>query len=388
MKTNLLVLVSLLLSGFLNTGLFSQNYVTYHHRTFNAEKLIAVENYPEALAIYDSIFTEYPHAFYKDLHNACVCACKTGQLKKASQYAEKLVLQGYEIIDFNNSGFAPLRDDKKLWQKFKKKYALLQQQYDKSLNQELRKKHSDLLISDQVAAKSRNGSYLSDSVFYHQAIELSELFQKNGFSALDTNKDTLKIKVYAMLRHYFGLVNRFQRDEEMQRDSFYVAMDFTATKLDSIVLAALHTGKILPQTYADATTYNAGNPYGDLAIKIDFETEKVSLYLHLKPDEIDEVNKKRTSIGLFPIENISDDVIKTSWYAQYPFKEVKEAWSSCDSCKTNSDYRKIQWDIEKALRNSFEEKNNDTSFTLNNANDIKEIWFFGTEPYKANKSKN
>ncbi|MBN2259668.1 MAG: hypothetical protein JW702_03950, partial [Clostridiales bacterium] len=263
----------------------------------------------------------------------------------------------------------------------------LRQQYDKGLNHELRKKYSDLLLSDQVAATSRNGSYLSDSVFYHQAIELSELFQKNGFPSLDTNKDTLKIKVYAMLRHYFGLVNRFQKDDEMQRDSFYTNMDFTATKLDSIVLAALHTGKILPLTYADATSYSAGNPYGNLAIKIDFETENVSLYLHLKPDEIEEVNKKRTAIGLFPIENISDDVIKTSWYAQYPFKEVKEALLNCESCQTSMDYHNRYSSIEDEFQKKFEGNNKDVAFVLNNANDIKEIWYFGTQPYETNLKK-
>lgn len=384
MKTKLLLSFWLLQLVLANTNLISQNYVTYHHRTFNAEKLIAVENYSAALAVYDSIFTEYPHAFYKDLHNACICACKTGQLKKASQYAEKLVLQGYEITDFNNSGFAPLRNDEKLWQKFEKKYPLLRQQYNNGLNHELRTKYYNLFVSDQKAAKSRNSPHSSDSVFYHQAIELSELFQKNGFPALDANKDSLRIKVFVMLRHYFGLVNRFQRVEEMQRDSFYTAMNFTATKLDSIVLAALHTGKILPQTYADATSYSAGNPFGNIAIKIDFETEEVGLYLHLNPDEIVEVNKKRTAIGLFPIDNISDDIIKTSWYAQYPFKEVKETLLNCESCQSSLDYMNTQSRIEKAFQNAFD-KNNNESFILNNADDIKEIWFYGTQPYKANR---
>lgn len=362
----------------------AKGYISYHQEIIKAENHIQTGEYNTALILYNKTFNEYPHAFYKDLHNACVCACKTGQLKKASQYAEKLVLHGYEITDFNNSGFAPLRNDEKLWKKFEKKYPLLRQQYNNSLNHELRTKYSDLLLSDQIAATSRNSSHSSDSVFYHQAIELSELFQKNGFPVLDANKDSLRIKVFVMLRHYFGLVNRFQRVEEMQRDSFYTAMNFTATKLDSIVLAALHTGKILPQTYADATSYHVGNPYGNIAIKIDFETEEVGLYLHLNPNEIVEVNKKRTAIGLFPIDNISDDIIKTSWYAQYPFKEVKETLLNCESCQSSLDYMNTKDKIENAFQNAFEEKNNE-SFILNNADDIKEIWFYGIHPYMANQ---
>lgn len=385
MKVLFLIIAHFYLFNYIFAFTSEKSYINYHHQIFNAEKLIAVENYSAALVVYDSIFTEHPHAFYKDLHNACVCACKIGQLKKAAQFAEKLVTQGYEMEDFNNSCFAPLRNDKKLWKKFEKKYPLLRQQYNNSLNHELRTKYYNLFVSDQKAAKPGNSLHSQDSAFYHQAIELSELFQKHGFPVLDANKDTLRIRVFVMLRHYYGLVNRFQRVEEMQHDSIYTSMYFTATKLDSIVLAALHTGKILPQTYADATSYHAGNPYGNIAIKIDFETEEVGLYLHLNPDEIVEVNKKRTAIGLFPIDNISDDIIKTSWYAQYPFKEVKKALLNCNSCQSSLDYMNTQSKIEKAFRNVFEGNNNEASFILNNANDIMERWFFGTQPYKANR---
>lgn len=364
----------------------AKGYISYHQEIIKAENHIQTGEYNTALILYNKTFNEYPHAFYKDLHNACVCACKTGQLKKATQFAEKLVLQGYVITDFNNSGFTPLRNDKKLWQKFEKKYALLRQQYDKSLNHKLRKKYYNLFVTDQKAAKPGNSLYSQDSAFYHQAIELSKLFQKHGFPVLDANKDTLDIKIFVQLRHYFGLVNRFSRSEEMQKDSIYSEMEFEVMKLDEILLGALHNGKLLPQTYADIISYMDNSvPYGELMLKIDYNTEKVFISMDLDEERLKDVNKKRLSIGLRPVDYNANISLLYTWYNSYPFKEIKQAYLDCDECRTRADYLDIQDLIIKKFKNSF--TNNEKDQFIIKDKEIKKAQVFGIEKYEKNIRK-
>ncbi len=356
-----------------------ESFVEYHKKIFDAEKLIAQNEYDSAFLVYQSIFSYYPHAFYKDLHNACICACKTGDLKNASLYAEKLVLQGYEMDDFNNTGFVPLKENKRVWNKFLKKHPLLREQYNNSLNHELRKKYYDLFVSDQKAAKPDNSLHSQDSVFYQQAVKLSIMFQEQGFPSLDLNKDTINIKIFAMLRHYFGLANRFNLNEEMQCDSFYTSMNFKAIQIDTLVLEALYNGRLLPQTYVDATSYFAGNPYGNLAIKIDFDKETVGFHINMKPEQVEEINKRREKIGLFPIQILSNEIFKSTWYNEYPFKEIKEAFLKCNACEMG-DYVTLKKMEEDKVRNRFILKK-DNEFILFDFNQIKETWNTGIDKY-------
>lgn len=356
------------------------DFIAYHERIYKAEEHISLMRFSEALSIYNELIDLYPHMFYKDLHNACICAIKTGNMDRAFQLAEQLVLQGYELYDFNYAGFRPLQIETSHWNQFLNNYPEIRKQYHNKLDTALRSQYYRLFIKDQEAATSYNLK-TQDSMFYHQSMKLSNLFIKNGFPTLNVNKDTLDLKIFVQLRHYFGLVNRFNKDEDMQNDPFYINMDFKNSKLDVLLWDALCKGKLLPQTYADAVSYFDDKRYGDLAIDLNFEKETVSLYLHLSEQELELVNKRRLKIGLFPVSSNSDIFLETTWYKHYPFKEIKEAWMNCDTCESGLQYLNIQGEIENIVKEKFNNVE-ENDFILFDFHKIKSIWMSETMQYQ------
>lgn len=378
--------LALFLALFWVTSLDAINYVAYHHETAKAEVLIHNGEYNAALVIYKRIFAEYPYGFYKDIHNACVCACKANKLSDAKNYAEKLVLHGYEMSDFSNSGFTPLRKNEKLWKNFEKKYPILRHQYSNDLNHQARIKYYELFVSDQNVLKTVKGFHSQDSVFYHQAIELHDLFLKNGFPSLGVNKDTLDFKIFVQLRHYFGLVNRYNQFKEMQKDEVYSSMRFSKIQFGELLLTSLHNGKLLPQTYADIVSYmDYSHPFGDLMLKIDYATEEVTVFMDLNEESLKEVNERRSSIGLQPVNDNPHIGVMASWFSSYPFKEIKQAYIACDDCKTRSDYLDIQDQIVERVRRSY--RNDLSEQFILEENEIKNVWILGIGNYETNINK-
>lgn len=361
----------------------NNNFVNYHLQINEAEKLIAQKSYESALTVYKEVFRRYPQSFYKDLHNACLCALKQKEFQTAREIAEELVLHGYEMQDFRDPAFSSLKEDAKECAVFESNYSRLRANYLKNQNLRLRKFYWELYKEDQAATSTFEVS-LQDSVFYENALKLVRAFDSHGFPSIGVNKDTMNFKIYVFFRHYCGLVNRVKVDPDMRLTPLYGKMNFDEIGMDSILLRALHNGRISPQAYADAVSYwDPSNPYGDVAIKLDFEKEKASLYLNLKPEDIEEVNKRRRDIGLYPISPASEQVLASTWLSKYPFAEIKEAYINCDTCETILDYMNLSERIVNRVQENFSNGYSD-SFILPDINNIKDFWVFGDTPYIKN----
>jgi len=334
----------------------SSNYVDYFRTVNQAELCIAKADYRSALAIYKDIFKQFPHGFEKEAYNACLCAIKENKWKDVLKFSEELVLHGYEPDDFKSPAFDEFRNNEKQWKKFLSEYPGIRAKYEKTIDRELRNKYLTLFKTDQQYADGSVDIKTADSVFYELALSVSNLIKEYGFPHWMINKDTINMRLQAMLRHYCALENRIKADEKMQKDSLYIRMKNNDIRL--LATQALNDGWLDPERYVSVVSYgDATTLYGKTAIELDFETEKGSFFLRVPPERRDEINKKRDSIGLPVISELSQDAINSTWYREYPFKKIKEAWLACDSC-TQRDYIRIEAELAVEVKNQYEDDKN------------------------------
>lgn len=332
----------------------NNSYLHYFNNINKAELAIADSQYSESLSIYKKLLAVYPHSFYKDIHNATLCAIKTRQYKYAIKLSKELVRHGYELSDFESPAFNELRDKKKYWKQFLNEYPELRKNYTKTLNEPLRDSYNLLYTIDQDAASLKNEIRKQDSIFYNLAVSVSNLIKRDNFPQWMINKDTMNAKLHVMLRHYCGLENRIKNDETMQMDSLYIRMQNNDIRL--LVTQALDDGWISPDRYVNIITYwDNSNLYGETAIQIDFEKERITPFLKVPLGKEKEINQLRESIGLPHVSELTQDVIKAYWYGDYPFQKIKEAWLACDTCLNLLSYMRISSNLELEVRNNYKE---------------------------------
>ena len=391
MNTKLLLLL-LLTFIFCCCKAETQDYIGYFQKINTAESLIGASEYEKAYIIYDELIKTYPSHFYKDLHNACVCAIKLEKYKEALSLAYDLVKHGYELKDFESKAFDSFRNQKKYWNKFLSEYPQLRKQYKKGLNMPLREKYQALYEIDQQAASTKGDIRRQDSIFYNLSVSLSALIKKEEFPNWLQNKDTIFSHFYVMLRHYCGLRNRIINSEKMQQDSMYAGM--TKNDIPVLIEHALHKGLITPDMYEIASTYwDYSNPYGILAIMIDYNIEKVCPFLWADSTKIPEINHRREQIGLPLIignlGQLSDSLLYSTWYKFYPFNEIRNAALACDTCKDVLDYydliHKLKFEEKTEAKYSTEKQKSD--FILQDWSEIRDIHKMGLSRYIKEKTK-
>lgn len=383
MRTKLFLLLTII---FYSYKIEAQDYIDYFQKINTAESLIGSSEYEKAYAIYDKLIKTYPNCFYKDIHNACLCAIKLEKYEEALSLACDLVKHGYKLKDFESQGFDGLRSQKKYWNEFLSEYPRLQSQYEKSLNLPLRNKFQALYEVDQRVASIRNNTRMGDSVFYKLAISLSTLIKEAGFPCWMQNQDTINIHFYIMLRHYCGLKNKINNSEEMQQDSLYAGM--TNNDIPILIEQALHEGLITPDWYENASTYwDNSNPYGKLAIVIDFNIEKVYPALQADTSKIPEINYRREKTGLPPITGVlSDSLLNPTWYKFYPFREVRQTLLSCDTCNSMNDFIMMIPSIERKVKKEYSQKKRN-DFILKDWSEIQDKHYMGLYQFIKDKIK-
>jgi hypothetical protein len=360
-----------------------KDYIDYFRKVNVAESFIRDSNYEKALTTYDELIASYPNHFYKDLHNACVCALRLEKYRKALSLASALVGHGYELKDFESSTFDSFRNQKNYWNQFLTDYPGLRQQYEKNLDIPLRNQYIDLYEIDQQVAALGQGS----KKFPGLALSLSNLIKESGFPHWLQNKDTIQLKLYVLLRHFCGFNHRLMNNAKSQQDSLYARMNQNDIPL--LVEQALHKGLITPDMYENATTYwDYSNPYGKLAIMIDYNTEKVYPFLQAAPEAIPEINNRRNNIGLPLVtgEELSDNILYSTWYRFYPFQAIKEAFLSCDTCNSLDNFLDIKRSFENNIMNEFLQKK-DTDFILRDWEEVHDFHYMGIMPIVNSKLK-
>jgi hypothetical protein len=357
------------------------NYSNYHLRLYDAESMIINQDLDSALLIYQAVFDQYKNHFFKDINNAFYCCIGLKKYDTAKDYAEELVLHGYELKDFDKEELAEFKSTK-IWRKFKRNYSKLREQYQASIDQDLRKIYDKIHVLDQKAAVSGD-TKLMHSVYYKHASQLSKIFVDKGFKTIGINKDLQDVHIYAVLRHYYFLRNQLKRWPELYMDEMYEKMKSDSLPLLKQFKMAIHEGNILPEYYASSIVYGDDASkayYGKPMFFIDFETKKISFTSFLSTERLKVVNEKRYEIGLYPINASSNSLIQSTWYKEYPFKAIIKKLSSIDSTCSVSPLRMIT-DEELKVENRFEKRISKTNFILSDLNNINETCVGGFRQY-------
>lgn len=349
------------------------DFINYHLTVHHAEKYIQQNKFDSAVYVYEEIFKKYPHCFYKDLHNLCLCYLRLDDLDKAYKSAEKLVLKGYELSDFeDNTSFVKLTVDKK-WARFIKRYKKLRKQYLELTNAQKQNRQAIYKIAEiDDNARDGDGAGDLDAISYKCGKQLEGIFQEKGFPAFMSNKDTLSHRMTIVLRHYYHIKSYLPY---CKQEEPYTSMVFDG-KLDSILKNAIHTGLLLPEHYVDITTYSySNNPYGERSYTFDFKKENITIGLY-PANGYDTINIKRKKIGLPPIDPTDTCQISNTWLEHFSFKEVRDLLINCDTCRRASDYLIVIGDEKVRLENMY---NNDEykSFILEDISQIKRSYYEG-----------
>ncbi|MFT4073847.1 MAG: hypothetical protein QM654_18230, partial [Dysgonamonadaceae bacterium] len=308
----------------------------YYKSMQQAESSIEKMGYAKALSVYKNAFSQYPHAFYGDLHNACLCAIKTKDYETAYQYAKQLVSHGCELTYFNDSVFAPLHASA-YWKQFDKEYNGIRNKYLANIDYGLRKEYFDMLHLDQSNRRLGKPEQQADSIFFINAAKTVKLIREKGFPEWFVNNDSI-YNISALFGHYCLLYNKINAPQNKQKYNTDFYNHIRSSKiLDTIRIClkeGLVDGLLVPIDYERMITHNDfSNPYGELSIVVDLKDEKVTPKIEFTESEIEAINTRRDSICLPPISTeTAQNYINTSWYKEYPFKDVKKAMAACQGC--------------------------------------------------------
>jgi tetratricopeptide (TPR) repeat protein len=130
----------------------NQNYGNYHQQVMEAEKLLADEKYPEALKVYESLFSNYDFIFLRDYQIVTQLALHLKNHQKALQYLKEGIKAGWDKKSVKKNGYlAPLWKNRQ-WKSIRKEYASLRNHYQEKLDKPVRKQVKKMFAKDQWQA--------------------------------------------------------------------------------------------------------------------------------------------------------------------------------------------------------------------------------------------
>lgn len=293
------------------TKLFAQSpdYTQVYYPVINeAEVNILNQNYADALIAYKQAFASVPSPFARDYFNAAVSALQVEDEKLAFDYLEKLALKGVSLKYLQKQEAFEDVQNAKRWKKFVKKYPKYRKKYKKAVNVDLRADLDELYARDQ---------------YFRQA--------KGGYRVYG---DTLKQIEDANVKRFLKWVEQYGypgealigvADSLEQLPRFYIVIerqtkarngyDFT-----DLILEAVQQGNLAPQTAAFLLDKQAGsNLYGSKAfVKLNCSNcdensilnRSKQYFVKAKSEqELDQINKRRESLGLDAVEDYLMKVI-------------------------------------------------------------------------------
>ncbi|HAA22587.1 MAG TPA: hypothetical protein DCR93_31910 [Cytophagales bacterium] len=145
-----IVLLTLILSNrYVSDANREQNYVQYHSQITEAERLVGIEKYNEALTLYRETFASYDSPFLKDYKIATQIALHLGEIELAFDYLQKGILNGWTMKSINRYKYLKKLKDYDEWERIKKDYDNLHKQYLSTLNSHLASEMKRLFKEDR-----------------------------------------------------------------------------------------------------------------------------------------------------------------------------------------------------------------------------------------------
>lgn len=353
----------------------SPDYIAYHLKKYDAESAIKLGNFREAAAIYEELWTAYPHCFHGELNNLLMCYFNLGLYGRAEPVARQLVLQGYSLEELDkclSKRFDLARVE--WWSHFVADYPLLRERYALGLDSTFIKMVAEAIVIDQ-AARDSSEDYLAQTD-YLNGKKLLGYARLNGFPDLFLNKEVYSFHFLMILRHFF-----YRGLEPYYKDTChepYCSMEYNPDD-EQLIMRAIHSGHFPPESYATCF-HKYSNRVGDVLACVDFNKERVYAMFGLGVTNTIAVNKFRQTIGLCPIDTALSNLLAGTWYTHLPFGEMKQALSSCDSCRKFADYSRVIRPIKERTREKFQNHSLD-GFILNFSTERLNILYRGLELY-------
>jgi hypothetical protein len=128
------------------------DYTNYHQRIVDAETLIAFENYKDALQVYEELFEKYEFVFLRDYQIATQLALFLNDEQKAKTLLINGIKSGWTIKSIRKNDVLYKLRKSEDWKSIKKQYHYLNEKYESTINQELRKRVKKMFSKDQWKA--------------------------------------------------------------------------------------------------------------------------------------------------------------------------------------------------------------------------------------------
>ncbi len=129
-----------------------ENYMHYHSQITEAERLVGIEKYDEALKLYNQTLASYDSPFLKDYKIVTQIALHVGEIELAFDYLQKGILNGWTMKSIKRYNYLKKLKDFDEWESIKKDYDNLHRQYLSGLNLQVAKEMKRLFKEDRRQA--------------------------------------------------------------------------------------------------------------------------------------------------------------------------------------------------------------------------------------------
>ena len=128
------------------------DYKDYHLQVIEAEQYIASDQYAEALKVYETLIDSYKFVFKRDYQIAAQLAIYLEETEKTAQLLRKGITAGWTKKSIRKNKYLAGFRKTEAWKEIRKDYKKFRNQYEASLDAELRNRVKELFSRDQKKA--------------------------------------------------------------------------------------------------------------------------------------------------------------------------------------------------------------------------------------------
>lgn len=223
------------------------DYLTYHNSIRQAEELIAVRKFTDALSVYEELLSQYDFVFLRDCKVATQLALYKNQEDRAFRFLERGIKHGWQLKAIKKEKFLRPLLKKNRWQAIEQQYPSLHTFYWQRLNIPLRNTVQQLFKKDQKMAlgalfrigQRAQDKYAERKFLPHskqQLFKLDSILQVYGYPGEQLIGNNYWAET--ILSHHNSI-----SQQQVQQDTLY-------TFLKPKLLIALRKGQISPFEFA------------------------------------------------------------------------------------------------------------------------------------------
>lgn len=272
------------------------DYITYHRTIAHAHKLVAKQQFQEALTVYQQVFNTYSFVFLRDYQAATQLALHTNRIPEAFNYLKLALANGWTWKSIRKNQFLTKLKNEAEWHQLQKQYPSLHKSYLTRVNTDLRNQVHSMFRKDQRKALAalftfspkKQDRYAEKRFAPHsekQMTKLTHIINTHGYPSEQL-----------IGNNYWATVIVTHHNSISQR---YVSQDTLYPAIRPRLMKALEVGQISPYELATIEDWF-------IAIKSG-RSQKAYGYLDssLTASEADSANALRDRIGLSRVETIN-----------------------------------------------------------------------------------